>query len=409
MKMLVKLAWRNIWRNRRRSILTICAICFATFASIAMRGVQLGTYAINIDNAVNMFSGYLQIQQKDFQANPSLNKSFKPGNILLHEIESSSHAVGVSRRIYADGLISYGENSFGAAIFGIDPVSEKNVTRITQRINSGVFFESDSTDEIVVGYKLFRNLKASLGDYVVILSQGTDGSLGNLKFKIAGTIKTGSPSFDGMGVFMGLRKADELLAMYGRINVLAIKIDNLDNLQEAQDEMKGIIAGTNLAVLNWGEVMPEFKNSIEFDNISGMFYLFILLLIVAFGILNTVLMSITERYREFGITLSIGMPNDKLVNLIVIETIFFTLAGIILGNIIGFGINYYLIKNPIEFGEGLAVIYEEYGFLPIMVSSLKVTMFLNTSLSVLIISIVAAMYPAYKLYQLEPLKGIRYT
>ena len=409
MKLLIKLAWRNIWRNGRRSILTMLAICFATFASIAMRGVQLGTYAINIDNVANMFSGYLQIQKKGFQQNPSINKCFKPSDRLLSEIKSSEYVTAYSERIYADGLISFKENSFGAAIFGLDPNSEKNVTRIADQIHTGRFFKNDSTYEIVVGYKLLENLKANIGDVVVILSQGTDGSLGNLKFRISGTIKTGSPQFDEMGVFMELTKADELLAMYGRKHVIVIRIDKLDNLYDAQTDLKNKITNSDLQVLNWEEVMPEFKNSIEFDNISGIFYLFILLLIVAFGILNTVLMSITERYHEFGVTISIGMPQRKLVALVLLETALLTIVGIIFGNIIGYGINYYLIHNPIEFGKEIAVIYEEYGFLPIMVSSLKLSMFINTSFSVLAISFIAAIYPAYKLYKLEPLKGIRHT
>ena len=162
-------------------------------------------------------------------------------------------------------------------------------------------------------------------------------------------------------------------------------------------------------VLTWQEVMPELEQFISLDNISGIFFLLILVVIVAFGILNTVLMSVTERFKEFGVTLAIGMQQIKLVVLILLETIFLAIIGIVIGDIIGYGINAYLIANPIVFGGDMAALYEEYGFLPIMKSSLDVMIFINISISVFIVSILASIYPAVKTYRLEPLKGIRYT
>ncbi len=155
--------------------------------------------------------------------------------------------------------------------------------------------------------------------------------------------------------------------------------------------------------------MPDFKQSIELDNVSGILTLSILIIIVAFGILNTVLMSVMERFNEFGISLSIGMPQVKLVYLVFIETFFISMLGLLLGNIIGWGINYYIVLHPIQFGSEIGKIYEEYGFLPMIESSLDPMIFVNTTLSILGISILACFYPAYKVFKLEPLKGIRYT
>ncbi|MFH0735476.1 MAG: FtsX-like permease family protein [bacterium] len=409
MNLIIKLAWRNIWRNKRRSLLTLAAISFAAFASIAMRGIQYGTYKLNIENAVNLFSGYIQVQQPEYQENPTLNKSI--GNVQLLERKLSSIALvkGYSPRIYADGLISFNENSFGVAIFGISPSKEKTVTQITNKIKEGRFFSSDTENVIVVGYKLLENLKANIGESVVLLAQGADGSMGNLKFKIIGTIKTGSLDFDVMGVFIGLNKADELLAMCGKVNVIAVKLKSLDYLNEAKDEINNKLAGTNLKVLSWDEIMPELNESIEFDNIGGILYLAILVIIVVFGILNTILMSITERFKEFGITLAIGMPQNKIVLLVFIETVFIAVIGLIAGNIIGFGINLYIIHNPIEFSGTAVQLYEQYGFLPKMESSLLPLIFINTSIIIFIAAIISSLYPLYKVYKLEPLKGIRYT
>lgn len=409
MKLILKLAWRNIWRNKRRSILTLLAVTFAVIASIAMRGIQEGTYELNIKNAVEMFSGYLQIQEKGYLNNPSLAKSFKPTEDLKSTLSNVDGIMAYSTRINADGLISFKDNSLGCAIFGLNPQSSQETSRIFSKLNEGRFFTELESYEIVIGYKLLKNLKADIGDEIVILAQGFDGSLGNMKFKIVGTTKMGMQDFDAMSVFMDTKSAQELLSLYGRITALAIDINSFDDLYDIKEEIKANLKNEELVVLDWKELMPDFEQSIQLDNISGIFFLAILFVIVAFGILNTVLMSVTERFKEFGISLSIGMSNYKLVLVVLLETLFITIIGLILGNIIGFGINLYIFNNPIQFGSEYAWMYEEYGFLPRIEASLKFSVFFNSSISILIASVVAAVYPIIKVIRLEPLKGIRYT
>lgn len=409
MKLLLKLAWRNIWRNKRRSILTLLAIIFATLSAIAMRGIQLGTYEESIKHAVEQFSGYIQIQPKSYKKNPSLNKTVKLDHEIRSYFDNSQLVKGYAERIVADGLISYKDNSFGAAIFGIVPDQESKTTRIIERVNKGEFFESDTSNEIVIGYKLLQNLNAEIGDEVVVLAQGYDGTLGNLKFKIVGTVKLGSYEFDAMAVFMGLKTSQELLMMYGKSSIAAISLTSLDNMPEVKSELQNYVDPENEVVLAWQEVMPELEQFISLDNISGIFFLFILVIIVAFGILNTLLMSVTERFNEFGVTLAIGMKQSKLVILILLETIFLSFVGVIIGDLIGFGINTYLTANPIMFEGELKSLYEEYGFLPIIKSSIEANIFITTSIGVVLISLLASIYPIIKTYKLEPLKGIRYT
>jgi len=390
-------------------LLTLLAISFATFAAISMRGIQIGTYAVNIKNVVDLFPGYIQLQREGYLKNPKIRLCFALDTLLKKQIASTSEVESYTPRILADGLISYDDNSLGAIIYGINPQQEKTVTTFMDRIKDGRFFNSDTTNEVVVGYKLLENLKATIGDEIIMLTQGYDGSLGNLKFKIIGTIKLGSPEFDAMGAFIGLKTAQEILSMLGKIHFIAIKLNNIDAIPGVQEELTKKIDNKELAVLSWEEVMPDYKQLIELDNISGIMFLLILMVIVAFGILNTVLMSVTERFNEFGISLSIGMPQLKLVYLVLIETVFITLLGIVLGVLIGWGINYYILLNPIQVGSEIGKIYEEYGFLPVIESSLNISIFIYSSISVLIISLISCLYPVYKVYKLEPLKGIRYT
>ncbi len=407
--MLLKLAWRNIWRNKRRSLITLAAVVFAAVMAIAMRGIQLGTYELNIRSVVELFSGYLQIQNKNYIDNPSLSSSFSVDKNIVGVLKTTKGIDGYAPRIYADGLISFKDNSRGAAIFGIEPGKEKIVTTFVQNINSGKFFTSDSSNEIVVGDQLLKNLDAKIGDEIVLLAQGYDGTLGNQKYKIVGTVKLGVQELEASIIFMGLKSAQSLLVMGNKVNVIAIKANNLNNLKEINNSLSEKIKGTNLKVLTWNKINPELEQSIQLDNVSGILFLGILIVIVAFGILNTVLMSVIERFREFGVVLAIGMPQVNLTYLVYIETLLLTSIGIIIGNILGITVNYYLINHPIIFGGELKQLYEIYHFLPQLKSSLEPSIFFNVSLSILIISLLSCLYPAYKVNKLEPLKGIRHT
>ncbi|MCL5029433.1 MAG: FtsX-like permease family protein [Bacteroidetes bacterium] len=407
--MLLKLAWRNIWRNKRRSLITLAAVVFAAVMAIAMRGIQLGTYALNIRSVVELFSGYLQIQEKNYLDNPSLTSSFIIDSKILDALKSTKGVVDYAPRIYADGLISYKDNSRGAAIFGIEPEKEKNVTTFVQNINSGKFFTSDSSNQIVVGDQLLKNLDAKVGDEIVLLAQGYDGTLGNQKFKIVGTVKFGVQELESALIFMGLKSAQSLLAMGSKVNVVAIKADDLNHLEEINDQLSSKIRNSNIKILSWDKINPELEQAIQLDNVSGIFFLGILIVIVAFGILNTVLMSVIERFREFGVVLAIGMPQVTLTYLVYIETMLITFIGLVAGNIFGYAINYYFILHPIILGEELKKLYEIYHFLPQLKSTLQVSIFFNVSLSILAISLASCFYPAYKVYKLEPLKGIRHT
>ena len=408
-QLLLKLGWRNIWRNKRRTIITMLAVTFAVMLSIAMRGLQLGTYDVNIKYVVDLYTGYIQIQEKGFLNNPTLQKSFHVTEELRKIVQRHRDILASAPRVVGDGLVSFGENSLGAMVVGIVPDREQQVCSILTKLNRGQLFATDSSYDILIGHQLLENLKAQLGDRVVVLAQGFDGSLGNVRFRIVGTIKTGSPEFDAASIFMGLSTAQELLAMDGRVSVLALRLRSLQAIREVQPFLQEQLRGTDLSALAWNQVMPDFEQTIQLDNVSGILMLGILIVVVAFGITNTVLMSITERFKEFGVIRAIGMPRQSLVVLVFVETLMIVLIGIVVGNLLAAGVNYYIMENPIVFGGQYEQIYAEYGFLPRLESTLRPSMFLNSTLATVVISLLATIYPLAKVHRLKPLKGIRYT
>ncbi len=409
MRLLLRVAWRNVWRNKRRSIITIAAVTFAVMLAVVMRGLQLGTYEKNIEQVVRLSSGYLQVQRPGYQENPTLRRSFVYDSTLQRILKSETRINGFSPRIYADALLSKRDNSFGAMLVGIDPDKENLVSDFSKRVRRGRFIKPGLRYEVVVGEKLLQNLGVDLGDSVVVLTQGFDGFLRDAFCTIVGVVKTGSSELDRAAVFLPIEAAQDLLGMDGRVSVVAISLYRLSDLEKVKRHLQERLKPLNLKVLTWGEVMPSFKQSIEFDNVGGLLFLAILVVVVAFGILNTMLMAVTERFREFGVVLALGMPQMRLVVLVLYEILMILVIGLAAGNLLGGSVNWYILKHPIYMGKQLEELYSQFGFLPYMWSTLRWQIFLNNSLTILLVALVASAYPLWKVYRLEPLKGIRYT
>lgn len=412
MGLLIKLAWRNIWRNKRRTILTILAVVFATFLSLLQRGVADGTWEYNIKNMLDLFTGYIQIQRIGYNDNPKILLSFRNDERIRNILSSNIDIINYSERILSNGLISYRQNTSGIVIIGINPAKEMEISQLHKKIIKGTYLNQGEINSVVVGYKLLDKLKAEIGDTIVILAQGFDGVLGNMKLKICGAVKFNLPEFDAYTVFINTTTADELLALDDRISIIAVKLGNLKSVSKVTNQLNFEFQKNNidnLVALRWDEVLTELKEAREFDRIGDYFFLTILLVIVSFGILNTVTMAVTERFKEFGINLSIGMKSIKIFFLVLIESGFITLIGLVFGNLFGYLLNYLLEENPIILTAEYENLYAEYGFLPQIPGSTDINNFINVSLVVLVISILASLYPAYKAYRLEPLKGIRYT
>ncbi len=412
MLLILKIAWRNIWRNWRRSILTMLAVVFAVFFIVMMKGIQKGTFDMNIKHTLELFTGYMQIQKEGYQDNPTLNKSFSMDLEMLGSLQSNPYILGFTPRINSFGLIGFGENSVGTAIFGVDPNRELLYSKIASKVKKGSFLNEDYPYDIIIGDKMLKNLGAAIGDSVVILTQALDGSLGNMKFNIVGSFRFGSNELDGMAVFMHISAADELMAMNNKINSISIYINDMKDIPIVTKEINELIlkkAGMGITLLLWEELLPDLKQAFDMDVISSYFYVGILVMIVGFGILNTVLMSITERFREFGVMLALGTKHYIIVVSVFIETMILTIMGILAGSGLGYIGNWIIMKNPIALTGDMNKMYEEFGFIPEIHASLNPDMFIMTAIIILIISVLVFIYPAYRMNRLEALKGIRYT
>ncbi|SHK57622.1 ABC transporter permease [Rhodothermus profundi] len=403
-----RLAWRNLGRNRRRTLLTVAAVFFATFLMVLLRGLQLGTYDFFIRQSTRLSTGYLQIQHADYLDRQSLRQSFRLPDTLFVRIRTTPGITGAAPRLESGGLISNRATSYGVRLLGIDPTYEPEVTDFPARLIAGRMPAPNDHLEIVAGYRLLENLNASVGDTLVLLAETYQGFLTSRFAVVVGALRIGYEVHDRSLVLMPLQALQDLLETGNRVTAVAMAVRRNADVPVVRDRLQAWLSRP-LVVRTWEELMPELRQAIELDNISGLLFLFMLLIVVAFGVLNTVLMSVLERSREFGMLLALGMPNERLLRVVFLEAVLVVLLGLILGSAAGFAVNAYLIRHPITLGGELAQLYEYYGFLPVLTSSVAPEIFARTALRVLTIAGLAILYPLWHVLRLEPLKGIRYT
>ena len=408
MRIFLKMAWRNVWRHKRRTLLTVAAIAFAVAISVFMRGLQRGTYEQMINNVIRINTGYLQIHKKGFWENKTLRYTFKPDQHLSEILSSQPRITSFAQRVEADGLASAEENTNGVLIIGVDPQAEAKATTLKEKIKKGIFLSQNTPQGTVIGETLAKNLKVDLGEEITLLVQGFDGSLGAGLYSVEGIFRTGDPELDRGVVFLNLKAAQELFWLGDRISQVLIFVDDISNLKMATQNLRAELDKNTYEVMPWDELMPELVQMIAFDNASGQLFLMLLILVVAFGILNTVLMSVFERVKEFGVMMALGMKPKKIVGLVFIESTLLSLIGVISGNIIGFGLNWYFSYHPISLSETLAEVMEEFGFTAQLFVKPTFSTFLEVTIAVFVISLIMTIYPTIKATRFRPVEALRH-
>jgi putative ABC transport system permease protein len=406
MRIFLKMAWRNVWRNRRRTILTVAAIAFAVAISVFMRGLQRGTYEQMINNVIRINTGYLQIHKKGFWDNKTLRYTFKLDDQLSETLSRQPHVTSFAQRVEADGLASAEENTNGVLIIGVDPQAE--ATTLKEKIKKGRFLSEATPQGTIIGETLAKNLNVDSGDKITLLVQGFDGSLGAGVYNVEGIFRTGDPGLDRSVVFLNLHAAQELFWLGDRISQVLVFLDDISNLKKVTQNLRAELDLNTYEVMPWDELMPELVQLIAFDNASGQLFLMLLIIVVAFGILNTVLMSVFDRVKEFGVMMALGMKPKRIVGLVFIESTLLSLIGVIFGNIIGFGLNWYFSYHPISLSEKLSEVMEEFGFTAQLFVKPTFSTFLEVTLAVFVVSLIMTIYPTIKATRFRPVEALRH-
>ena len=406
----VKMAWRNIWRNTRRTILTISAIAFASLLLVFMLSFQFGSYETMINTSVKIHTGHLQIQARDYQEKRDIRLVVASPAKLAAILESIPQVESYTFRGQAFSLISSQERTYGVLVTGIDPAREATVSRLKSLIRQGEYLTGDDSNQALVGSILARNLRVDVGDELTVLGQGRDGSIAATVVKIAGIFRSGIDEFDRASLHIPLKTFQEVYSMQGAVHevvAIAASLADVDNINAIlKSTIPAVKSKKPLTVLDWNELMPGLRQSIEMDLISGLIFYLLLVLVVAFSILNTFLMAIFERTRELGVLMAIGTTPGRLTKVLLIESMTMTAIGIAAGIIIGSLITLYFQAHGIDF-SGASELLSQFGITGRMYPKLSLLSATSGPLAVLLITFLAALYPAIKVRKLQPVEAMR--
>lgn len=403
--MLVQIAWRNIWRNKTRSLIVTSSIAIGLWAGIFILAFAWGMYKNNIDETVFKQLSHLQIHHPLFSQENDAKLTVPSSNEILEKLEKQPQVASVSSRVITSGMISSTTTAGGVKIIGIDPDSEKQQIRLNENVRQGGYFETGKENEILIGEKLAKKLKVKLKSKVVLTFTDVNSDIISGAYRVGGIYRSGNLSLDEVNVYVLRPQLREFLGLgQDETNEIAILLKSETDLDRIKNYAKSIAPGSK--VEDWKEMAPELRLVIESFNLYTYIITGIILLALTFGIVNTMLMSVLERIRELGMLMAIGLNKLKIFLMIMLETLYLTLIGCPVGLLIGwltvkilgnYGINISM------FSEGLT----SYGFSPVIYPALDDQKYGIVAVMCLITALLSAIYPAYKALQLNPSEAIR--
>lgn len=405
MNELIKLAWRNLWRNKRRTLITTASIFFGVVLSAFMSSMQEGSYAMYIKTIVNFYSGYIQVHDSGYWDDKVINKTLEYTPVLRSKIKQVPGITATTPRLETYALASSAEITKGVMVIGIDPLKEDSITNLSKKITEGKFLaEGDSG--VIMGSALAKYMKLNINDTIVLLGQGYHGMSAAGKYPVRGIIHQPSPQLDRTVVYMDIGNCQYLFSAPDMLTSVVIMVKNND---EVKSVVKSLTAklGSAYEVMDWQEMNKILMVQIDSDRASGYIMKGILYLIIAFGILSTIMMMTLERRKEFGVLVSIGMQKSRLAGVLMLETIFIGLTGVAAGVIASIPLTWYFMLHPIPFTGQAAETSLQMGFEPIMAFSMMPSVYYVQAIAVLIFALLIGLYPVVKINRLNITKALR--
>ena len=403
----LRLAWRNLWRHPRRTWLTTGAMIFSNVLLIFMISLQFGSYRMMIDNTLQAFTGHMQVQADGYKDDQKM-RQVVPGVVDLAAVmREGLQLETVAARGAAFALASSEERSYGIQIYGVQPTYEPKVSSIPGLVERGRFFDDPDAAEIIVGSVLARNLKAGIGDEITLLGSGRDGSFAAAVATVVGIFDSGISDLDRSIAEVPLGFFQDTFFMQGaghQIVIAASELSMVDNVR--QQALDLLPPGSDLQVHDWDALQPGLKQAIQADLSSAFFMYAVLVVLVAFSVLNTQLMSVLERTREFGIILSLGLKPGRLGKLVMLETTFMGLIGLGIGAFLGFLVTQYFAVTGLSI-PGMEEMAAQFNLPDRMYPQTSfLTLLLGPSV-VFLFTVLSAIYPALRLHRLQPVMAMR--
>jgi putative ABC transport system permease protein len=402
--MLLKMAFRNIFRQRRRSLLTALTM----FGGFSLATISIGWADGSYNFIINMFTrnqlGHVQIHDRGYREDPSIYKTIKNYQQVGDTVSQIQDVEFWSPRLFAAGLVSVKNNSTGAQVIGIDPLLENKATHFSKKIIKGDYFSDKPAHEAILGKGLAETLEAVVGDEIVIVSQAADGSIANDIYKIIGIASTGNDMSDRMSFYMNLYDAQDLFVLPGQVHEIAVIVTKLSVVKKVTEEIRERLHNPDLEVSPWQVFAKSFYQAMSADKQGMWIMLFVIILVVAVGVLNTVLMSVLERQKEYGLLKAMGTKPASIVGLVLYEVNLLAIGSVFIGAILGTLVNYLLSHHGITLPQAFTYGGMEFKTMYTEVNARSVII---PTITVLVAATFISIFPAFRAAHTEPARTMR--
>jgi len=402
---LTTLAWKNMWRNRNRTFITMAAVFFAVMLSVIAGSLKDGIFDNLVKNVVSFYTGYVQVHKQGYWNEQILDNSFKSSAETEQKVLQDKNVTGITSRLESFALASAGDITKGSFVVGIQPEKENQVTYLKNKLVEGRYLQ-DNDKAVLLSQGLAGRLKLKVNDTLFIIGQGYHGATAAGKYPVNGIVKFGSPELNDKALFIPLAAAQDFYSAEGMVTSFILSLRDTKKPEVTAAALSSSL-GRDYEVMAWSDIIPEVKQHIEADSNNMKYIQGILYMLICFGIFGTLLMMMVERKFEMGMLVAIGMKKSKLIILLLIESILTVFAGCILGIITSIPLVYYLNRHPIKMGGETAKAYERFGFEAIFPTSTEASNFIYQGLVVLVIGLLLSLYPMYKVIRLNPVNAMK--
>jgi len=400
------LAWRNIWRNRKRTNITLASIIFAVVIATFMRGLQLGSYDKMLYDAIRSSTGHIALMDKMFWDDKTLDNSMEINDDLEQTLDHDQNIELWAPEVLGGCLASVGNNTRGVVVQGVDPEKKNSQIKFKEKLIAGEYLELDD-QSVMIGMDLASFLKVGVGDSLVLLGQGFMGMTAAGVYHVKGIYDHPMAEFNRRFVFMPLAAAQYLFFMEGRVSSVNLVLNDPSQIPNETSYYLSKIDTATQEIRNWRSMNRDMLQAIESDNFFGKIMIGVLYMVIGFGIFGTILMMTMERKREFSIMMAIGMQQHKLISQVILESIYIAAIGAVIGLIISFPIVYFYSLNPIPITGESAQMYRDLNMEPVLQISTNPGYMTAQFAIVLAISLVASIIPSFNIMKFNIVDIIR--
>ncbi len=401
--MLLKMAYRNVFRHRRRSLLTGLMMAGGCALFAMFIGIVAGSYGNLISIFTRDHTGHVQVHARGYLQRPTIYKKIEDPYAVGKKALSLRHALAFAPRTHVPALAFAGTKTTGLTVTGIDPGLEPGVTGIRNRVKTGRFLTKADFETVLISDRIARVLKVGIGEELALISQAADGSIANGLFRVVGIVNSDGSGYHSSRLYMPIGTADQFFALDGGAHEIAIMLTSHEKARKAATQLQGLL-GEEFEADPWQVVESEFYTAMQADIKGNYVTIIVFTIIIALGVLNTVLMVILERTREFGVMKALGTRPGDIMKLIVIETCMLALMSLVVGNTGGLLANWALsihgitYPTPLEYG---GVLFEK------LLSKITLKTIWFPSVVILVSALIVSIPPALRAARISPTRAMR--